>query len=66
MKDVANNNDRLLVWVGAGVVLAVIVLAGFVVLELGAANPGGAVAAITALTALLAAVPPIIRALRGR
>lgn len=61
-----NDNDRLVVWVGAGVALAVLVLAGFVVLELGAANTDGTVAALTALAALLAAIPPIIRALRGR
>lgn len=47
------------------IALAVIGLAWFVVFSLGSAQPTAAVAALTGLAAVLAAVPPIIRAVRG-
>jgi small-conductance mechanosensitive channel len=59
-------NDRLVVWVGALVVLAVIALAGYVVTRLASSQPGIAAGVLTALAAVLAALPPIIKALRGR
>jgi hypothetical protein len=60
------HNDRLIIWIGPLVVLSVIVLAGFVVAQLGRAGPGVIAGVLTALAAVLAAVPPIIKAFRGR
>jgi hypothetical protein len=59
-------NDRLVVWVGALVVLAVLALAGYVVTRLASAQPGLAVGVLAALATVLTALPPIIKALRGR
>ena len=58
-------DDRLVVWVGAVVVLAVVVLAGYVVTRLGPGQPAVAAGVLTAVAAMLAAVPAIIKALRG-
>jgi hypothetical protein len=49
---------------GALVTLAVIGLTGFVVVRLGASTPAITAAVLTAFAAVLAAVPPIIKALR--
>jgi hypothetical protein len=51
---------------GVVIALAVIGLAWYVVLTLGPAQPAAAVAALTGLAGVLAALPPIIRAVRGR
>ena len=53
---------------GAGVLvaLAVIGLTGMVVVVLSATTPVVIAAVLSAFAAVLAAVPPIIRALRGR
>lgn len=59
-------NDRFVVWVGALVVLAVVALAGYVVTRLASTQPGIAVGVLAALATVLAALPPIIKALRGR
>lgn len=59
------NNDRLGLCVSAAVVLAVVVLAGFVVARLASTGPAVIAAVLTTLTGLLAALPPIIRAVRG-
>jgi hypothetical protein len=59
-------NDRLAVWAGALIALAVIVLAGYVVTRLAVTQPGIAVGVLAALATVLAALPPIIKALRGR
>jgi hypothetical protein len=58
-------NDRLIVWVGIIVILAVVALAGYVVATLASTQPAVVVGVLTAIAAMLAAVPPIIRALRG-
>jgi hypothetical protein len=61
------HNERLVIWIGALLVLAVIALVGFVVyLLLSVITPPVAVAAVlTALAGVLAAIPPIIKSLRG-
>ena len=59
-------NDRLVVLVGAVVVLAVIAVAAYIVTRLAHAQPGIAVGVLAALATVLAALPPIIKALRGR
>lgn len=51
---------------GVVIALAVIGLAWYVVLTLGSAQPAAAVAALTGLAGVLAALPPIIRAVHGR
>jgi len=51
---------------GVVIALAVIGLAWYVVSSLGPTQPTAAVAALTGLAGVLAAVPPIIRAIRGR
>ena len=59
-------NDRLVVWAGTAVVLAVIALAAYVVTTLGPGQPAVAAGVLTAVAAMLAALPAIIKALRGR
>lgn len=59
-------NDRLIIWVGAVVVLAVVALTGYVVTRLAAAQPAVAAGVLTAVAAVLAVIPAIIRSLRGR
>lgn len=51
---------------GVLIALAVIGLAWYVVLSLGPTQPTAVVAALTGLAGVLAALPPIIRAIRGR
>jgi hypothetical protein len=51
---------------GVVIALAVIGLAWIIVLTLGSVQPTAAVAALAGLAAVLGAVPPIIRAVRGR
>ena len=59
-------NDRLIIWAGIVVILAVIALAGYVVATLAASGPAVTAGVLTAIAAVLAAIPAIIRALRGR
>jgi hypothetical protein len=59
-------NERLIIWVGAVVVLAVVALTGYVVTRLAAAQPAVAAGVLTAVAAVLAVIPAIIRSLRGR
>ncbi len=63
---VMRTSDPYLVVAGVLVALAVIGLTGFMVAQLSGATPAVIAAALTAFAAVLAAVPPIIRALRGR
>lgn len=58
-------NDWLVICVGALIALAVIALAGYVVALLGPAEPAVLAGMFAGLAGLLAAVPPIIKALRG-
>jgi hypothetical protein len=51
---------------GVLIALAVIGLAWYVVLSLGPTQPTAVVASLTGLTGVLAALPPIIKAIRGR
>jgi len=59
------HDDRLVVWVGAVVVLAIVALAAYVVTRLSSGQPAVAAGVLTAVAAMLAAVPAIIKALRG-
>lgn len=59
------HDDRLVVWVGAVVVLAIVALAAYVVTRLSPGQPAVAAGVLTAVAAMLAAVPAIIKALRG-
>ena len=59
-------NDRLVVAVGAVIVLAVLALAAYVVNRLVPSEPTVAAGILTGIAAVLAALPPIIKALRGR
>lgn len=59
-------NDRLVVAVGAVIVLAVLALAAYVVNRLVPGQPAVAAGILTGIAAILAALPPIIKALRGR
>jgi hypothetical protein len=60
------NGDPYVVVAGVLVAWAVIGLTGFVVAELSATTPVIIAAVLTAFAAVLAAVPPIIKALRDR
>jgi len=51
---------------GMLIALAVIGLTGFLVVQLSVTSPAVAAAVLTAFAAVLAAIPPIIKALRGR
>jgi hypothetical protein len=51
--------------IGAVIALAVIGLAWYVISSIGSSQPTVAVAALAALAAVLTAVPPIIKAIRG-
>ncbi|GAA2418629.1 hypothetical protein [Nonomuraea africana] len=51
---------------GVLVTLGVITLAGFAVAQLGAAEPSIITGVFAGLAAVLAAIPPIIKAIRGR
>jgi hypothetical protein len=59
-------DDRLMIWVGVVVALAVVALAAYVVTRLATTEPAVAAGVLTAVAAVLAVIPPIIRALRGR
>jgi predicted tellurium resistance membrane protein TerC len=59
-------NDPYVVLAGVLVALAVMALTGFMVVQLSGTTPTVIAAVLTAFAAILAAVPPIIRALRGR
>ena len=56
-------NNKMVMLSGVTVVLAIIALAGVVVLRLG---PAAAVGTLTALATVLATVPQIIKAVQGR
>ena len=51
---------------GVLVVLAVIGLTGYLVADLSGTSPAVIAAVLTAFAGVLAAVPPIIKAIRGR
>jgi hypothetical protein len=51
--------------IGAVIALAVVGLAWYVMSSIGSSQPAVAVAALAALAAVLTAVPPIIKAIRG-
>jgi predicted tellurium resistance membrane protein TerC len=59
------NGDPYIVAAGVLIALAVIGLTAFLVVQLAGAAPAVA-AVLTAFAAVLAAIPPIIKALRGR
>lgn len=59
------DSDRYIVVAGVLVALAVIGLAGLVVVVLSATTPVVIAAVLTSFAAVLAAIPPIIKALRG-
>jgi hypothetical protein len=59
-------SDPYLLGAGVLVALAVIGLTGLVVVVLSATTPVVIAAVLSAFAAVLAAVPPIIKALRGR
>jgi VIT1/CCC1 family predicted Fe2+/Mn2+ transporter len=59
-------DDPYIVVAGALVALAVLGLTGFLVAQLSGTSPAVIAAVLTAFAAVLAAVPPIIKALRGR
>lgn len=58
--------DPLVACISGAVVLAVVVLAGFVIVQLGPGEPEVIAGVLIALGVLLGAVPPIIKALKGR
>jgi hypothetical protein len=60
------DNNRYVVTAGVLVVLAVTGLTGYLVADLSGTNPAVIAAVLTAFAAVLAAVPPIIKAIRGR
>lgn len=59
-------SDPYIVAAGVLIALAVIGLTGFLVARLSGTSPAVAAAVLTAFAAVLAAIPPIIKALRGR
>lgn len=63
---IMRTNDPYIVAAGVLIALAVIGLTGFLVVQLSGATPAVAAAVLTAFAAVLAAIPPIIKALRGR
>ena len=60
------DNDPYVVAAGVFIVLAVIGLTGFLIAQLSVTSPAVIAAVLTAFAAVLAAIPPIIKALRGR
>ncbi len=60
------NNDPYIVGARLVIVLAVIGLTVFLVLRFSVTSPAVAAAVLTAFATVLAAVPPIIKALQGR
>jgi hypothetical protein len=60
------DNDPYVVAAGVFIVLAVIGLTGLLVAQLSVTSPAIVAAVLTAFAAVLAAIPPIIKALRGR
>ncbi len=60
------NNDPYILAAGVLVALAVIGLTGFLAVQLSVTSPAVAAAVLTSFAAVLAAIPPIIKALRGR
>lgn len=59
-------DNRFVIIAGVLVALAVIGLAGYLVADLSGTSPTVIAAVLTAFAAVLAAIPPIIKALRGR
>jgi len=59
-------SDPYTVAAGVLIALAVIGLAGFLVVQLSGTSPAVTAAVLTAFAAVLAAIPPIIKVLRGR
>ena len=60
------NSDPYVVAAGVVVAFAVIGLTGYVLVALSATTPVVIAAVLTAFAAVLAAIPPIIKAFRGR
>jgi hypothetical protein len=60
------NNDPYIVAAGVLIALVVIGLTGFLVVQLSVTSPAVAAAVLTAFAAVLTAIPPIIKAIRGR
>ena len=60
------NSDSYIVAAGVLITLAVIGLTGFLIVQLSVTSPEVAAAVLTAFAAVLAAIPTIIKALRGR
>ncbi len=58
--------DRLSLWISAAIVVSVVVLAGLVVAMLSPVSPAVIAKVLTALAGFLAAMPPVIRAVRGQ
>ncbi|WP_157518182.1 hypothetical protein [Herbidospora mongoliensis] len=59
-------SEHYVIWAGALIVLAVVGLAGYVVTQLATTEPVVIAGVFGGVAALLAAIPPIIKALRGR
>src|SRR5262249_33723544 len=62
---VAMRDGSVFLAIGAVVALAVVGLAWYVMSSIGSSQPATAVAALAALAAVLTALPPIIKAIRG-
>jgi hypothetical protein len=60
------DSDPYIVAAGVLIVLAVIGLTVFLVVQFSVTSPAVAAAVLTAFAGVLAAIPPIIKALRGR
>lgn len=60
------NSDPFVAAAGVFIALAVIGLTGYLVVQLSVTSPAVAAAVLTSFAAVLAAIPPIIKALRGR
>jgi hypothetical protein len=60
------NSDPFVAAAGVFIALAVIGLTGYLVVQLSVTSPAVAAAVLASFAAVLAAIPPIIKALRGR
>jgi hypothetical protein len=60
------NSDLFVAAAGVFIALAVIGLTGYLVVQLSVTSPAVAAAVLASFAAVLAAIPPIIKALRGR
>lgn len=60
------DNNRFVIAAGVLVALAVIGLTGYLVSDLSSTSPAVTAAVLGAFATVLAALPPIIKALRGR